>query len=112
MADQIIQLSSNPNQTTAITLSVDDKDLTLQLAVRFNELAGYWVMTISDQFGVVMVDSVPLLTGGFPAANILAQYGYLGIGSAYIINNGTSSMDTPDKTNLGTDFSLLWSDPS
>ena len=41
---------------------------------------------VYDRNGNLLVDSVPMLTGYYPAANLLCQFVYLGIGSAYIIN--------------------------
>ena len=111
MADQIVPLTNSPNQEFQITLSIDGEDLTLGLSLRYNELAGYWIMAVDDQFSNRLLDSVPLITGAWPAANILGQYAYLAIGSAFVINaSNTTAMDYPDSTNLGTDFVLLWGD--
>lgn len=110
MSDQIISLTSSPQQSFAVTLQVDGKPLTLNLAIRWSAMAGYWVMTISDAQNNLLLDSLPLVTGWYPAANILAQFGYLGIGSAYILNEGTSNSDYPGQSDLGTGFQLLWSD--
>ncbi len=94
-----------------MTLNVDGKNLTLDFALKYNEMAGYWIMTVSDPVsGNIYLDSIPLLTGDYPAANILEQYAYLNIGSAYILNVGNASSDSPDDTNLGTDFLLVWGD--
>lgn len=73
-------------------------------------MSQYWVMQVSDSLGNVLISSVPLLTGSYPAANILAQFGYLNIGSAYIINLGQVSDDYPNSTELGNNFILLWDD--
>lgn len=107
---QVVPLTAAPNQSFAVNLTVDGNPLTLQLAISWNAMAGYWVMSISDSSGDLLVDSIPLVTGWYPGANLLAQYGYLKIGSAYILNNGTSGSDYPGQTDLGTGFSLLWGD--
>ena len=94
-----------------VTLVVDGAQLTLNLAIAFSDMAGYWLMTISDQYGNLILDSIPLVTGGYPAANLLAQYVYLRIGSCYIINaTGDLTMDYPDQNSLGSVFQLVWSD--
>lgn len=69
-----------------------------------------WMMDIADSLGNPLVSSIPLLTGQFPAANILAPWDYLGIGSAFIIKQSGmgSTTDIPDDSNLGTQFLLLW----
>lgn len=110
MSDQIIPLRSSPNQSFASTLQVDGKALSLNFILRWSEMAGYWVMTVLDAAQNVLLDSVPLITGWFPAANILAQYGYLKIGSAFILNEGNADSDYPGRDDLGTSFVLLWSD--
>ncbi len=111
MSDQIIPLSNSPNQLFAIPLNVDGSVLTLNFTMRYNEIADYWVMTIRDSQGNLILDSVPLVTGLFPAANILGQFAYLEIGSAFVINiSQVKSPNFPNNTDLGTDFQLDWSD--
>jgi hypothetical protein len=107
---QIIPLTSDPNQSFTSTLQVDGAALTLNFTVKWNEMAGYWVMSVSDSSDDLLLDSIPMITGWYPGANLLAQYGYLKIGSAFIINVGTSDSDYPGKSDLGTNFQLLWSD--
>ena len=65
-------------------------------------------MSIFNSAGVLILDSIPLITGWYPAANLLSQFQYLKIGSAYILNDGNSSSDYPGKTDLGSAWSLLW----
>lgn len=107
---QLINLDSTPNQTFQVTLSVDEANLTLRFYLHYNEVAGYWVMTITDpKTGSILIDSVPLVTGEDPVSNILAQYAYLKIGSAYLINVGGVSND-PSEDDLGINFALFWGD--
>jgi hypothetical protein len=109
--DQIIPLTSDPNQELQINPIVDGAALNLRLNISWNEMAQYWTMKISDpKTGGCILDSIPLVAGDYPAANLLGQFAYLGIGSAYIINAGQVPIDSPDDTNLGTDFILLWGD--
>lgn len=110
MSNQIIPLKPSPNQSFAATLQVDGKALTLKFEITWSEMAGYWVMTIFDANGNLLIDSIPLITGWYPAGNILAQYGYIKIGSAFILNEGTSESDYPGRNDLGTNFVLLWGD--
>ena len=107
---QIVSLTANANQTNNVSLQVDGKNLKLRLSLSFNSMAGYWSMDIADQFGNALVVGIPLLTGDYPAANLLCQQRYLAIGACYIINFGQVAADHPDATNLGTDFLLLWDD--
>ena len=109
--NQIIPLTSTPNQTVNVTVSVNGQNSPLQIGLRFNEYAGYWVMSITNRnTQTMLIDSLPLISGDYPAGNLLGQYDYLGIGSAAIINAGNAPMDYPDSTNLGTDFLLVWGD--
>ena len=93
-----------------VALNVDGKTLDVQLIISWNQIAGYWVMRIIDPAtATVLLDSIPLLCADPPTSNLLGQYAYLGLGSAYIFNVGGAG-DSPDDTNLGTDYQLLWGD--
>lgn len=107
--NQLVPLTSAPNQTFSVQLVVDGQPLTLNLAVNWQSMAGYWAMAVSDVNNNLLIASVPLITGAYPAANLLAQYGYMEIGSAYLLNTGNSPLDYPDQVSLGL-FSLLWGD--
>lgn len=110
MADQVIPLTASPNQEFAVQLQVDSKPLTLKLSISWSAMAGYWLMSVRDVLGNLLADSIPMITGWYPAANLLAQQGYLSIGSAYIINNGSVASDYPGIDDLGSNFSLVWGD--
>lgn len=109
---QTVNLSSAPNQSFLANLTVNGATLKLNLSVRFNEIAQYWTMQIADTTGTILLASIPLLTGSWPSANILGQYQYMQIGSAYVLNvsNGGTDLDYPNGQDLGTDFILLWGD--
>lgn len=109
MSQQIIPLTQAPNQTFTVQLSVDGNPLTLGLQLNYSAMAGWWQLQVSDVQSNVLLASVPLITGYYPAANILAQYGYLAIGSAYVLNTGNTANDYPGEASL-SQFSLLWSD--
>ena len=109
---QIVNLSSAPNQSFLANLTVNGAALKLNLSVSFNEIAQYWTMQIADVNNNILIASVPLLTGTWPSANILGQFQYKQIGSAYVLNvsNGGTTLDYPNGQDLGTDFQLLWGD--
>ena len=109
MSAQILPLNVAPNQTFSAQLTVNGAPLTLNFSLSYSEMAGYWQLAISDVSGNVLVNSVPLVTGWYPAANLLAQYQYLKIGSAYLLNTGNAGVDYPGPTDLSL-FSLLWGD--
>jgi hypothetical protein len=109
MAQQIIPLDSNPGQTWTATGSINGGLVTIGAALNFNEIAGYWVISIYDSSGNLLLDSLPLVTG----LNILAQFRYLGIGSMFVLNaSGVTTPNYPNSTDLGSDFVLLWQDTS
>lgn len=110
MGYKIVPLTTDPNQTLSITLPINSQNITLNLNIRYNTAANYWVMTVADKNNSVIVDSIPLITGEYPAADIFGQYQYLGIGSAMVVNVSNSSLDFPNDTDLGTDFVLVWGD--
>lgn len=110
MAYSIIPLTTDPSQSFQCTIPIDGKNITLTFLIRYNDIAKYWTMGISDASGNLLIDSLPLVTGEYPAANILAQYAYLGIGSAVVLNIGNLPADRPDDTNLGADYYLVWGD--
>lgn len=106
---QIIPLTSSPNQAFSVQLTVDGAPLALNLALVYSEMAGYWIMTIADASGNLLLDSIPMLTGWYPGANILAQYGYLRIGSLFLLNTGNSQNDYPGRDDLAS-WSMVWDD--
>lgn len=110
MSFNIVPLTTNPNQSMSITFPIDGKNIILNLIVRYNLRANYWVMTISDSNGITLVDSLPLVSGQYPAADVLEQYGFLGIGSAFVINASSTDLDIPNDISLGVDHFLMWGD--
>lgn len=107
---QIVQLDPSPGQTFKVTLNVNNGLLTLGLALNYNVMAGYWMMTIFDQPGNLLLSNLPMLTGTWPAGNLLQPYGYLQIGSAFLINVSGDPGDYAGPSNLGSDYALLWDD--
>jgi hypothetical protein len=109
MSFQIIPLAQNPNQTFSVQLTVDGAPLTLNFFLSYITMSGWWQLQVSSAQNAVLIASLPLLTGFYPGANMLAQHGYLKIGSAYMLNTGNATTDYPAANNLST-FSLLWGD--
>lgn len=109
-----IPLIPSLNQSLTVSMIVNGSRQTLGFSLNWNGPGGYWWMTVTDQYGNTLIDALPLLCAtSAPAANILRQYQYLNIGSAYVIAESTSqAMDIPQFEQLGTDFFLLWDDNS
>jgi hypothetical protein len=103
----IVPLTTSPNQTFTSTIPIDGKKIKFNFFLRFNTEAGYWVLDISDSSNTNLLASINLVCG----LNLLEQYSYLNIGSAYIVKVDDSlSDDSPTENNLGTDFVLVWGD--
>ena len=106
-----IPLDNSPNQTFQATIEIDGKNVSFEFSLNYNEMAGYWMMKLMNQASsAVILDCVPLVPGAFPSANILAQYAYLRIGSAYVYKAGKSPLDYPNNNGLGDNFLLIWGD--
>ena len=100
---QVIPLDSRPNQSWSVTVQVDGAVQTFAVKLRYNEIAQYWVMTLYDSRGNLLLDSIPLLSG----LNILNPSSFMGIGSIYILNVSGSKDDRPNHKNLGSDFQMM-----
>jgi len=107
----IIPVTCEPHQTFRCIIPVDNMNIRLRFAIRYNTEDRYWWMTVIDDLtGTVLLDSIPFLPGRYPAGNILEQYDYLQIGSAFVVPVNDIDKDRiPDDTDLGKDFVLVWS---
>lgn len=112
MSWNIVPLETYPDQVIHVTVPAQNgNNAQLILHLRYNTEGDFWHMDISDSQENLLVTGVPLLTGGYPAANILNQFDYLGIGSAVILNmTEATEADIPGLADLGTDFVLIWGD--
>jgi hypothetical protein len=106
MSLQLIPVSSSPNQTLQVAVDINGGVSQFFVYLTFNEIAGYWVMGISDSNQNPLLTDVPLVTG----LNLLRQYQYLNIGSVYVFNVTGVPVDSPNTNDLGTDFQLYWGD--
>lgn len=109
MSAQVVPLTTAPNQTFSVQLTVNGSALTLNLSLSYLTMSGWWQLQISDAQNNVLVASVPLITGYYPAANLLAQYQYLEIGSAYLLNTSNDPNDYPGENDL-QNYTLVWDD--
>ena len=108
----IVPLSNAHNQRFRCTVPVNGQNLSLDFALYYNTEAKYWIMGVSDAVtGRSFVSDIPLISGIYPAANLLEQFHHLNIGSACLIKiNPDNFLDMPDDKSLGNDFLLAWSD--
>lgn len=88
-----IPLSPQP-QTFNIALA----GVTYGFTVRWNVPNASWVIDISDASGNPLVSGIPMVTG----ADLLEQYGYLGLNFALVAQTDNSPDTVPTFDDLGT----------
>lgn len=88
-----VPLSSVP-QTFQITIAM----IVYVLTVRWNSQNQSWVLDISDQNNVPILQGIPLVTG----SDLLEQYGYLNFGFQLICQTDHDLLAPPTYANLGT----------
>ena len=110
MAYHIIPLDTTPDQQFNVTVEAGGENIPLILRLRYNTEGEFWHMDVSDgRSGEALIANVPLVTGKYPAANLLRQAAHLGLGAAVILPvSEVTRGDIPDLSNLGTDFALCW----
>jgi hypothetical protein len=110
MAWNIIPLDPDPDQEFYVVVEVGRQNIALIIRLRYNTEGECWFMSIKNpRDGKLLLDSAPLVTGEYPAADMLRQYQYLGLGSAMIIpTTNVPPTEIPDLSNLGTEFVLVW----
>jgi predicted Zn-dependent protease with MMP-like domain len=107
MTVQIVPVTNIAVQNFDFSIVANGNNFNFHFNIRYNNTAHYWIMQISDRnTQEIILDSIPLLT----SPNLLGQLEYLRIGKAYIKNISNTNMDSPDITNLGKDFQLIWDD--
>lgn len=107
-----VPVTNQPNQQFSIIMPINGVNTPYNVRLRYNEAAGYWVLTLANKAGAVLVDGLPLVPGDPPAANIIGQLAHLGIGGIALVKQGKTAMDYPDDTALGNIFALVWGDLS
>ena len=108
----IIPTDAKPNQQMRCVVPIDGKNLALLFSLKYNTEAEYWILSVTDDLsGETLIDSLPLIAGVYPSANLLEQYNFLQIGSAVMVKTNPDNPSViPDGFNLGTDFQLVWGD--
>ena len=102
----VIPLDSSPNQSFKITLPFDSYNRPIDFELYYNEIIGYWLLSIFDPAtGKALICNVPLI----PGTDLLGQYQHLELGHLIIANVGETNFKYwPAKTNLGVLWKLIW----
>ena len=72
--------------------------VTYSMKVRWCAPAACWVLDIADTNDVPIVSGIPMITG----TDLLAPYGYLGIGGQLIVQTDNNTDAVPTYANLGS----------
>lgn len=103
----IVPLTTAANQTFTSTIPVDGHKLKFFFFLRYNTEQKSWILDLFDSNKQPLIHSLPLVCG----LNILEQYSYLNIGSAYVVKlDSNINGDRPNEYNLGKEFILVWGD--
>jgi hypothetical protein len=95
-----VPLSPRPQRLSVTLLGV-----TFNLRTRWSNAGNCWLLDLSDVDMNPLIGSIPLVTG----ADLLEQYGYLGIGGGFFVQNTSGPPDTvPGFTELGTTSQLIF----
>lgn len=101
----IVPMQAIPNHSWSCVVPIDEGNTTLRFRLMYNEVAGYWVVDIAKNGNTVLA-GLPMV----PAQNILEQFKYLGIGSAWIIPRSEVAEQWPSYGTLNSEWYVLWGD--
>ena len=109
MAEVVIPVTNQPNQTFTTTVDVNGENRNFRFFFCWNGCGKYWEFDLfDDDTGDQLLSKIPLV--GNLNGNIIPQYAYKRIGQARIVNISGSNDLIPSKENLGVDYYLIWSD--
>lgn len=102
---QRVPMQAQPNHSFSAVITLEGKNEKLTFRMTYNEQAQYWLIDIA-------LNEKPVLSGLplVPAQDILEQFKYLELGSAYIIPNAELKNEWPNIEDLETGWSVIWSD--
>lgn len=107
-----VNLNKFPEQRAVFNLPLNGKSVPMAIRLSYNARGDLWHMDIeNERTGEVILANVPLLCGADNTYNLLKQFEYLGIGSAYIkkvVEN--TDTDSPDYNTFLSQFVLMWGD--
>lgn len=96
-----IPLTPSQNQRLGITLDTVPYTLVFNWV---NADQGGWALDILDSNGIPILEGLAMITG----ADLLSQFGYLGITGHLIVNTSGDPDAIPTYTNLGNDSHLYY----
>lgn len=113
MSLNVIPITNLPNQNVTITTEVDYVNRSFICELVYFDKLDYWAISIINyDTKEYYLTNIPLVRAADSVyRNILYPYGYLHIGSIYIVKvSEDSKLDMPDKLTFGTEFLFVWGD--
>lgn len=102
-----IPLTSTPYAQYTFKLTLGKKNINILLKLRYYDLYELWVADVCDNSsGDTLINGLPLV----PGIDLLGQYSYLDIGSAYVVSIEPTTQEQPDSETLGSKWLLVWGD--
>ena len=107
----VVPVDNSPNHTFRITIPVDGENKTFRMKLVYNSVGKYWMLTIMDISGKVILSNVNLVcTCGTVSMNILDFVKYLRIGGLSVVDDGAFTFSMPNDKQLGNRYKLVWGD--
>jgi hypothetical protein len=85
-----------PAQPQVVQVSLNG--VTYTMKIRWCSPADCWMLDLSDIYGNPILQGLPMITG----ADLLAQYEYLGLGFALVVQTSNDANAVPTFANMGT----------
>ena len=90
-------------------LEVDGEKKYFNFAFRYNAISKMWFVDIKDiNKNQMLLNGLPLV----PSQDLLEQYKYKNMGSAYLIPRNETDEEYPSYDTLKNNWALLWGDSS
>ena len=104
---QIIPMEEITNYKFSCIVTIDEGTIDLGFHLMYNDIIDYWTVDVFKQETEV-ITAYPLI----PAQNILEQFSYLKIGSAWIVHQSEIDLNEewPSANTLASKWYVVWGD--
>ncbi len=104
-----IPLTAEPNQRFIAQIPASNGNLTLGFYLSWNRMAEYWMLDLFNPLTQAeYLTSLALVQQGDSRRDFMSQYGYLNLGSAYLVPLTQSAPAQPGLLSWGTDYAMIW----
>lgn len=107
-----IPLTNSPNQSFSSTIPVGNENIEFEFYLSYNDVAGYWMLTLTkSETQEILFSELPLLCSFIYYNNMVTQLSYKNFGSIYItVIQDKEKASMPDDQNIGSSYIMLWGD--